>query len=70
MRVLVLKFITDQTKKASLRINDVKEGLDELAVSVLMDTILEKNIFVSSSGILKSKDSAEIVVTTAEELNI
>ncbi|MEA4826381.1 MAG: DUF2922 domain-containing protein [Clostridium sp.] len=70
MRVLVLKFITDQTKKVSLRINDVKEGLDELAVSVLMDTILEKNIFVSSSGILKSKDSAEIVVTTAEELNI
>lgn len=70
MRVLVLKFITDQTKKVSLRINDVKEELDELAVSVLMDTILEKNIFVSNSGILKSKDSAEIVVTTAEELNI
>ncbi|WP_418921842.1 hypothetical protein [Clostridium ganghwense] len=31
---------------------------------------MEKNIFISSSGDLKIKDSADIVVTTNEELDI
>ncbi|QGU95459.1 DUF2922 family protein [Clostridium bovifaecis] len=70
MKVLVMTFLTDQGKKASLRIKDVKDTLDELSVVSVMDTIIEKNIFVTTAGALAIKDSAEILETTTEVLNI
>lgn len=70
MKVLVMTFLTDQGKKASLRVKDVKDNLDELSVLSVMDTIIQKNIFVTTAGALSQKDSAEIVETTTQTLNI
>ncbi|MCY6371232.1 DUF2922 domain-containing protein [Clostridium ganghwense] len=70
MRTLVMNFLTSGGKKTTIRIKDVKEGLDATEVSNIMDTIIAKNIFISASGDLKLKDSADIVVTTNQELDI
>jgi hypothetical protein len=65
-----MNFLTDQGKKTSIRFKEVKDGIDEIAVGIAMDTIIEKNIFGTASGNLKVKDSAQIVDTTIAELNI
>jgi hypothetical protein len=65
-----MNFLTDQGKKASIRFKEIKDSVDDLAVAGVMDTIVEKNIFATSSGELKVKDSAQIIDTTIEELDI
>lgn len=70
MRVLVMTFLTSGGQKASVRVKDVKDTLDPIDVSSLMDTIIDNNVFFTSSGELKFKDSAEVVITTNETINI
>lgn len=69
-KTLVMNFLTDQGKKSSIRFKEIKDNVDDSVVSDVMDTIIEKNIFITSSGELKVKDSAQIIDTTIEELNI
>lgn len=69
-KTLVMNFLTDQGRKVSIRFKEVKEDIDELSVVTVMDTIIEKNIFQTTSGNIKIKDSAQIVDTTVEELSI
>lgn len=70
MRVLVMTFLTSGGQKATVRIRDVKDSLDPSDVSTVMDNIIDNNIFFTSSGELKFKDSAEVVITTNEVVNI
>ncbi len=70
MRVLVMTFLTAGGQKASIRVRDVKDSLDPSDVSTVMDNIIDNNIFFTSSGELKFKDSAEVVITTNEVVNI
>lgn len=70
MRVLVMTFLTSGGQKATVRIRDVKDALDPSDVSTVMDAIIDNNIFFTSSGELKIKDSAEVVITTNEVVNI
>lgn len=70
MRVLVMTFLTAGGQKSSLRVKDVKDTIDPVDVSALMDTIIDSNAFFTSSGELKLKDSAEVVITTNEVVNI
>jgi len=65
-----MNFLTDQGRKVSIRFKEVKEDIDELSVVTVMDTIIEKNVFATTSGNIKIKDSAQIVDTTVEELSI
>ncbi len=69
-KTLVMNFLTDQGRKVSIRFKEVKEDIDELSVVTVMDTIIEKNVFATTSGNIKIKDSAQIVDTTVEELSI
>lgn len=69
-KTLVMNFLTDQGKKASIKFKDVKETVDTVTVGVAMDTIIDKNIFATAAGSLKVKDSAQIIDTTVSELNI
>ncbi len=70
MRVLVMTFLTSGGQKATVRVKDVKDTLDPVDVSAAMDAIIDNNIFFTSSGELKIKDSAEVVITTNEVVNI
>ncbi|MEL7597448.1 MAG: DUF2922 domain-containing protein [Clostridiaceae bacterium] len=70
MRVLVMTFLTSGGQKATIRVRDVKDTLDPVDVSAAMDAIIDNNIFFTSSGELKIKDSAQVVITTNEVVNI
>ncbi len=60
-KTLIMTFINQEGKKASLRLNGVKEDLTEEQISSAMDIIVTNNLFLSSGGELKAKDSAQIV---------
>ncbi|KYH34263.1 hypothetical protein CLTEP_18380 [Clostridium tepidiprofundi DSM 19306] len=69
---LLLKFLTStEGKYFSLTINDIKADengnplVTDEEVNSLMDTIIEKNIFLTKYGDLTGKKSAKIVSTNS-----
>lgn len=67
-RDLVMYFIDQDRKKVSLRLKDVKEDITQEKIEGLMDLVIQKNIFKLSAGDLVTKDRAEIVSSTVEEI--
>lgn len=67
---LVMNFLTAGGKKTSISFKNVKDDLDPSDVSSAMDTIIEKNIFMTSSGEVKFKDSAYLENKVIQELSI
>ncbi|MCD3218227.1 DUF2922 domain-containing protein [Clostridium botulinum C] len=67
---LLMKFKTDNDKSYSLRVNRIKKDLNEEDVKNLMDSLVNNDIVLASAGSLKVKESAEIVTTTSEELDV
>lgn len=67
---LVMSFLNEQGKRVSLRVNSVKDDLTETQASQLMDTVIAKNIFETTGGDLKMKDSAQIVERNTSKLNV
>jgi hypothetical protein len=69
-KTLVMNFLNAQGKKTAVRVNNVKDTLTDAEVMAAMDVIIAKNIFESTGGDLKMKDSASIVDTTTTELTV
>ncbi|MCH5138872.1 DUF2922 domain-containing protein [Clostridiaceae bacterium UIB06] len=69
-KTLVMNFLNGSGKKVAVRVNKIKDGVTDAEVSAAMDVIVAKNIFTSSGGDLKSKDSAEITDKTSTELTV
>ncbi|MBC2579075.1 DUF2922 domain-containing protein [Clostridium sp. DJ247] len=69
-KTLVMNFLNEEGKKTAIRVNNVKEGITEAEVSAAMDVIIANNIFTSTGGDLKYKDSAEITDKTSTELTV
>lgn len=67
-KTLVMNFLNAQGKKTAVRVNNVKDLLTDAETTAAMDVIIAQNIFESTSGDLKMKDSASIVDTTTTEL--
>ena len=67
---LVMNFMNEQGKKVSINVSNVKDTLTGTEVSAVMDTIVAKNIFTTSSGDIKIKDSAQIVDKTSTDLSV
>ena len=74
---LMLKFLTStEGKYFSLTVNDLKTDLDgnvEVTpeqVNSLMDTIIEKNIFVCKYGSITGKKEAKIVSTKSTSIDL
>lgn len=67
---LVMNFLNESGKKTAIRVNNVKDTVSEAEVSSAMDVILAKNIFTSTGGDLKTKDSAELVDKTSTEFAV
>jgi hypothetical protein len=61
-------FLNALNKQVSINLNNPKETLTAAEVQGVMDTVIAKNIFVSSGGELVSKVSARIIDTTTNEL--
>jgi hypothetical protein len=69
-KTLVMNFLNEQGKKTAVSINNVKDSLSDAEVAAAMDVIIAKNIFESTGGDLKIKDSASIVDTTTTDLTV
>lgn len=67
---LVMNFLTEEGKKTSVRISNVKEDITDLEVKTAMETIIAKNIFTTKNGDLKAIDSAHVQDTSVEELEV
>lgn len=67
---LIMNFLTEEGKKASVRISNVKEDITDLEVKTAMETIIAKNIFTTKNGDLKAIDSAHVQDTSVEELEV
>ena len=69
-KTLVMNFLNEEGKKTAVRVNNVKEDITAAEVSAAMDVIIAKNIFASTGGDLKFKDSAELTDKNSTELSI
>lgn len=67
---LSMVFLTDLGSKASLSISGVKAAITQAEVDTLMDTIIAKNVFTTSTGALASKDSAQLIAKTVTKYEI
>ena len=58
--VLSMIFLTEQGLKSTISISGVKSTINQAQVKSLMDLIISKNIFLSASEALVSKDDAKL----------
>ena len=57
---LTMTFLSETGEKSNISISDVKAGITNEEVKVLMDSLIENNIFENSKGMLVSKYSAQV----------
>lgn len=67
-QVLKMVFLTPLNKQVTIGLNNPKDTLTSAEVQAVMDTIISRNIFLTSNGELTSKVSARIIDTTTNEL--
>jgi hypothetical protein len=53
-------FLTERGAKSTLSISGIKAGITEVQANALMDTIIAKNIFLTTTGALTQKESAQL----------
>ena len=69
-KTLAMNFLNESGNKIAIRVANVKDNVTEAEVIAAMDVIITKNIFTSTGGDLKTKDSAEIVDKNTTELAV
>ena len=69
-KTLVMNFLNESGKKTAIRVNNVREDITDAEVKAAMDVILAKNIFTTTGGELKVKDSAQIDDKNSTELAV
>lgn len=67
---LNMVFVTEKGSKASLTISGVKASITKAEVDTLMDAIIAKNVFLTTTGALVSKDSAQLVAKTVTKYEV
>lgn len=67
---LSMVFITEKGSKASLSISGVKENITKAEVDALMNTIIVKNVFLTTTGALEKKDSAHLTAKTVTKYDV
>lgn len=68
--VLEMEFLDSAGKKFRITIDNPRTDLTEAEVRTVMDDIVAKDIFFSTSGDIVSVSGANIVTTTVQELEI
>ena len=58
--VLQMVFLTEKGAKSTLSITGIKSSITEAESNALMDTIIAKNIFLTTTGALTKKESAQL----------
>ncbi|WP_099190134.1 DUF2922 domain-containing protein [Tepidibacter mesophilus] len=67
---LDMKFIKSDGKKVTVKVNSLKDDVDDSAIDALMDYIVSKDLFKFNGESIVKKESAEIVTTQTENIHI
>ena len=67
-KVLRLTFTTAGGKTYTITLPDPREDLQKAEAEAVMDTIIQKNIFLTSSGALTGKRDIRVIDTTTNDL--
>ena len=67
---LTMTFLSETGEKSNISISDVKAGITNEEVQVLMDSLIENNIFENSKGMLVSKYSAQVTERQVTKFNV
>lgn len=68
--VLAMTFLTDGGVKSTISVSGVKPTLTQDQAIALMETIIEKNVFLTKSGALVKKGSAKLTERKVTEFDI
>lgn len=69
-RSLVMTFLNQQGVRATLSLPGVREDITEQEVSVVMDSIVARNLFNSAGGDLIAKHSAQVTERQVTDLAV
>ncbi|RXI57301.1 DUF2922 domain-containing protein [Clostridium tetani] len=67
-KTLVMKFVDEKGKKVNISLTEIKDDLESEEIEALMDVILAKKSAFKLDNPLVSKDSAQIVERTVNEV--
>ncbi len=67
---LDMMFVKSDGKKVTVKVNNLKDDVDDSAIDALMDYIVSKDLFKFSGESIVKKESAEIVTTQTENVHI
>ena len=68
--VLSMVFLTELGIKSNFSISGVKHDLTQAQVNALMDTIIAKNIFFTTTGALVKKSGANFTQKTVTKIEV
>ena len=67
-QVLRMTFLSAAGGRVSITVDNPKDDLTEAQVQTAMNTIISKNILITSGGELTAIDSAAIIETTTTDI--
>ena len=67
---LVMTFLNEEGSRASVTLPSIRDNITEAEVSAAMDVVISKNIFSTSGGDLKAKNSAQITERNVTDLDV
>lgn len=67
---LTMVFNTAFGEKTSLSISGVKSTITQADADALMDTIIAKDVFITNSGKLVGKESAQLTAKTVTKFDV
>ena len=67
-RVLNMKFNDLEKNKFRFTIKDIKADIEDSDIAAAMDSIIEKDVFISKGGRLESKSEAQIVTKESTDI--
>lgn len=68
--ILSMSFTTEKGAKNNININGVKPDLTTAQINTLMNTIIEKNIFLSTTGAFVGKAGANITQRSVTKIEM
>jgi len=67
---LSMTFKTEFGLTSSLSVSGVKEAITQAEVDALMDTIILKDVFITTTGKLVAKGAAQLVAKTVTKYDV
>ena len=67
---LTMTFLSETGEKSNISISDVKAGITNEEVQVLMDSLIENNVFQNKNGAYITKESAQVVARQVTKFTV